>query len=175
MSIIPRGTIYLYYMFSHGNPSTVCHLNVTYQRCSNYIFIPDLTPGSNGLGKDNCKTRRDISKFWDLVRPLWGVWRWLVFANMSCQSPRDCLGLLECPRLWLGVNFLSGPIVGFMGYISMSRADTPHLYCTDTEYFYKYLFQYMSFIMFKKAIVSRGIITLFHILGSRSFPITCND
>ena len=29
-----------------------------YRRCSNYIFIIDLTPGFNGLGKDDCKTRR---------------------------------------------------------------------------------------------------------------------
>ena len=27
----------------------------------------DLTPGFNGLGKDNCKTRRETFKFWDLV------------------------------------------------------------------------------------------------------------
>ena len=27
---------------------------VTCRRCSNYIFIIDLTPGFNGLGKDNC-------------------------------------------------------------------------------------------------------------------------
>ena len=32
--------------------STAC------QHCSNYIFILDLTPGFNGLGKDNCKTRQ---------------------------------------------------------------------------------------------------------------------
>ena len=30
--------------------------------------ILDLTPGFNGLGKDNCKTRRETFKFWDLVR-----------------------------------------------------------------------------------------------------------
>ena len=36
-------------------------------RCSNYIFIFDLTPGFNGLGKDNCKTRRETFKFGDLV------------------------------------------------------------------------------------------------------------
>ena len=34
--------------------------------CSNYIFILDLTPGFNGLGKDNCKTRGDIFQF--------GIW-----------------------------------------------------------------------------------------------------
>ena len=29
------------------------------RRCSNYIFIFYLTPGFNGLGKDNCKTRQE--------------------------------------------------------------------------------------------------------------------
>ena len=33
-----------------------------------YIFILDLTPGLNRLGKDNCKTRRESFKFCDLVR-----------------------------------------------------------------------------------------------------------
>ena len=36
-------------------------------RCSNYIFILDLTPGFNALGKGNCKTRRETFKFWDYV------------------------------------------------------------------------------------------------------------
>ena len=35
--------------------------------CSNYIFILDLTPGFNRLRKDNCKTRQETFKFWDLV------------------------------------------------------------------------------------------------------------
>ena len=33
----------------------------------NYIFILDLTPGFNGLGKKNCKTRRESFQFGDLV------------------------------------------------------------------------------------------------------------
>ena len=33
-----------------------------------YIFILDLTPGVNGLGKDSCKTRRESIKFCNLVR-----------------------------------------------------------------------------------------------------------
>ena len=33
------------------------------RRCSNYIFILDLTPGFIGLGKDNFKTRRGTFKF----------------------------------------------------------------------------------------------------------------
>ena len=37
-------------------------------RCSNHIFILDLTPGFNTLRKDNCKVRRKAFKFWNLVR-----------------------------------------------------------------------------------------------------------
>ena len=37
--------------------------SIAYRRCSNYIFILDITPGFNGLGKDNHKTRRETSKF----------------------------------------------------------------------------------------------------------------
>ena len=31
-------------------------------------FILNLTPGFNGLGKDNYKMRREAFKFWDLMR-----------------------------------------------------------------------------------------------------------
>ena len=33
------------------------------RRCSNYIFILDLTPGFNILGEDNCKKRRETFQF----------------------------------------------------------------------------------------------------------------
>ena len=46
----------------------VDHSDVVCRRCSNYIFILDLTPGFDGLGKDNCKTRREQIKFCGLVR-----------------------------------------------------------------------------------------------------------
>ena len=39
----------------------------SYRRCSNYIFILDLAPGFNGLGKSNSNTRRETFKYWDLV------------------------------------------------------------------------------------------------------------
>ena len=42
----------------------------------NYIFILDLTPGFNGLGKDNCKTGRETFMFWDLVHFISEVWRY---------------------------------------------------------------------------------------------------
>ena len=38
------------------------------RRCSNYVFIIDLTPGSNCLGRCNCKKRRETFKYWDLFR-----------------------------------------------------------------------------------------------------------
>ena len=34
-----------------------CSWSIACGRCSNYIFILDLTPDGNGLGKNNCKTR----------------------------------------------------------------------------------------------------------------------
>ena len=43
------------------------NLLITCRRCSNYIFILDLTPGFNELGKDNCKTRQETFEFWNLV------------------------------------------------------------------------------------------------------------
>ena len=33
-----------------------------------YIFIIDSTPGFNGLGNNNCKTRPETLNFWDLMR-----------------------------------------------------------------------------------------------------------
>ena len=45
-----------------------CSWSIDCRRCSNYIFILNLTPGFNGLGKDNCKVGREAFKFWDLVR-----------------------------------------------------------------------------------------------------------
>ena len=44
-----------------------CSWSIAGRRCSNYIFILDLTPGFSGLGKDNCKPRRESFKIWDLV------------------------------------------------------------------------------------------------------------
>ena len=46
------------------------------RRCSNYIFILDLTPGFNGLGKDNYKMRQETFKLWDLVRLILEIWQY---------------------------------------------------------------------------------------------------
>ena len=44
-----------------------CSWSIACRRCSNYIFILDLTPVFNGLGKDNCNMRQELFKFWYLV------------------------------------------------------------------------------------------------------------
>ena len=44
-----------------------CSWSITCRRCSNNIFIVDLTPDFNGLGRDNWKTKREPLKFWDLL------------------------------------------------------------------------------------------------------------
>ena len=51
------------------------------QRCCNYIFIPDLTPGFNWLGNDNCKTKRETLKFWNWVRLILDVWWYQLAKN----------------------------------------------------------------------------------------------
>ena len=49
-----------------------CHAQILKKtesrRCSNYLFILDLTQGFYGFDKDNWKTRRETFKFRDFVR-----------------------------------------------------------------------------------------------------------
>ena len=40
-----------------------------------------LTPGFNGLGKDHCKRRQETFKFWDLVRLILEVLRYMVYRS----------------------------------------------------------------------------------------------
>ena len=74
------------------------------QRCSNYIFILDLTPGFNGLGKSNFKTRRETFKFGDLVclilEILWYIFmvtqeKWQILRIYSTGSLHFCYDLVE--------------------------------------------------------------------------------
>ena len=46
-----------------------CSRSIACRRCSNYIFILDLTPGFDILHKDNCKMTREAFKF-----GIWCVW-----------------------------------------------------------------------------------------------------
>ena len=55
-----------------------CSWSIACRRCPNYIFILDLITGFNGLGKGNCKMRRELSNFCDLLRRIleirWYIW-----------------------------------------------------------------------------------------------------
>ena len=59
------------------------------RRCSNYISILDLTLGFIGLGKYNCKTRRETFIFGDLLRPILEIlpfsliWALVVLAALA--------------------------------------------------------------------------------------------
>ena len=61
-----------------------CSWSIACLRCSKYIFILGWTPGFNGLGKGNCKARRETLKFGDLVYLMFEVWRYLV-ASSYCS------------------------------------------------------------------------------------------
>ena len=58
-----------------------CSWSITCRRCSNYIFVLDLTPGFKGLGKDDFKTRWESFKFWDLVRLILEFLRYLSICD----------------------------------------------------------------------------------------------
>ena len=63
-------------VLSRGRQGHVCTELVvaSLSHCYNCILILDLTPGSNGLVKDYCKTRQETLTFWDLVRLILEVW-----------------------------------------------------------------------------------------------------
>ena len=46
------------------------------RRCSNHIIF-NLTHGFNRLGKYNCKTRGETLKFWQPVRFIYEIWRYM--------------------------------------------------------------------------------------------------
>ena len=83
--------------------------NISYSVVGNYIVdrsdvvgaspvILDLTPGFNGLGKGNCKTRRVILKFWDLARLMLEIWS-CVQVYRALYKGKDLIG---------NTNFTSG-------------------------------------------------------------------
>ena len=75
-----------------------CSWSITCRRCSNYIFFLDLAPGFNGLGNDNCKTRRGAFKLWDLVHLILEIWRYMEWCvayvgwvrSMTSKSSSHC-------------------------------------------------------------------------------------
>ena len=70
-----------------------CSWSIACRRCSNYIFILNLAPGCNGLGKDNCKTRRETMMFGDRLRLMLEIWRyvWAIFILTSASRSQISL------------------------------------------------------------------------------------
>ena len=60
-----------------------CSWSIACRRCSNYIFIMYSTAGFNGLGKDNHKW--ETFQFWDLVRLILEVWRYIMYICLPDQ------------------------------------------------------------------------------------------
>ena len=61
-----------------------CSWSIACRRCSNYIFILDLTPGFKGSGKDDFKTIWKSFKFMDLVSLILDILRYASF--IICQG-----------------------------------------------------------------------------------------
>ena len=72
-----------------------CSWSSACRHCSNYIFILNLTPGFNGLGKDSYKMRREAFKFWDLV-PLYYSRETLRYPHyFTCPHENDIKKSME--------------------------------------------------------------------------------
>ena len=60
-----------------------CSWSIACRRCSNYIFILHMTLGFNVLHKNNCKPRRETFQFWDLVRLILEILRYIDISLFS--------------------------------------------------------------------------------------------
>ena len=90
------------------------------RRCSNYIFILDLTPGFKGLGKDDFKTRWDSFQFWDLVRLILETLRYTALNDFMWLACPLLTGLFQCQRGNHMIDLFSMKY----GYIQTHRSQT---------------------------------------------------
>ena len=89
VKLIPYpATKLLRYTYTHKwNYSSIrCSWSIVYRRCPHYIFILDFTPGFDGLVKANCKTRRETFKFWNLMRLLIEMWRYVIKHTVTMHQ-----------------------------------------------------------------------------------------
>ena len=77
-----------------------CSWNITGWLCSNYIFILDLIPGLNRVGKDNYKMRQETFIFRDLVWLILEIWQYISWC-LKERFPVTWLGRLDLQWLWI--------------------------------------------------------------------------
>ena len=79
-----------------------CSWSIAFRHCSNDIFFFELTPGFDGLGKDNCKTIHEKHfSFLDLLQPILHAWRYVysriyhedICTHLSRYYVCMCVGL----------------------------------------------------------------------------------
>ena len=78
-------SVYLFSTWTKWAPFRRWYFQIYFRacrRCSNYIFVLDLTSGSKRFGKDSRKTVWESFKCWDLVRLISKTWRY------PCNSPQ---------------------------------------------------------------------------------------
>ena len=86
---VPWGLLYKAHFSRQLNCwSLRCSWSIACRRCSNYIFILNLIPGFNGLGKDSNKMRREAFQFWDLVRLILETLLYITLSHSNTQMPR---------------------------------------------------------------------------------------
>ena len=82
-----------------------CSWSITCWHCSNYIFILDIIPGCNWLGRDNCKKRRESFKFWDKVPLILEILRYfgennyhaiMTLEHQTCMLANIALKTKDC-------------------------------------------------------------------------------
>ena len=116
-----------------------CSWSTACRRCSNYIFILNLTRGLNGLGKGNYKTRRETFTLWDLVRLIAKVWRY-------------------CWTIWY---------FGGVYRIKTFNEDLGWISCGIRKYIYIYcLYGIIYFVWYRTCLLAKYLITIHHVVSS---------
>ena len=67
-----------------------CSWSIACRRCSNYIWVIDLTSGFKGFGKDSHRTVWESFKCWDLVRLILETWRYTKWRVKNCSQGIPC-------------------------------------------------------------------------------------
>ena len=99
--------------------SDVCW-SIICRRCSNHIFILDLTPGFNGLDKDNCKTRRETFKFWELMRYVIFMYHYLPIQGVVSLRFRELSKI--CSRDFCIAEVVLLMIISSWNFVRVSKA-----------------------------------------------------